>query len=148
MAVTDRLKYLKEELGRITPLEQSDVTSYNKEAAQIYGLIRETWEAMIEEELFNKVVRKHLGHTQMLRLSEVSIELSDYDIVDMNYSKCSTWMIGHEKSKALDQNRPKPNEINNDIDELEKFKKTIRKRKKDIKVKREHATNAKQPNIG
>lgn len=148
MAVTDRFKYLKEELARITPLEQSDVTSYNKEAAQIYGLIRETWEAMIEEELFNKVVRKHLGHTQMLRLSEVSIELSDYDIIDMNYSKCSTWMTGHEKSKSLDQNRPKPNEINNDIDELEEFKKTIRKRKKNIKVKREHATNAKTPNIG
>ena len=103
---------------------------------------------MIEEELFNKVVRKHLGHTQMLRLSDVIVELPDYDIIDINYSKCSTWMTGHQKSKALDQNRPKPNEINDDIIELEEFKKLIRQRKKDTKIKREESANASTPEIG
>lgn len=148
MSVPERIEYLEEELFRIALLNKTNLNLYNREAAQLYGLMRETWEAMIEEELFNKVVRKHLGHTQMLRLSDVIIQMSDYDVIDINYSKCSTWMTGHQKSKALDQNRPNPDEIKKDILAIEEFKKLIRKRKKETKEQREKIAKDKKTEVG
>ena len=62
--------------------------------------------------------------------------------------KCSTWMFGHDKSKPLDNNRPSPNELQDDIQLLEKFSKRIRDRMKNVEKQRKDALQPKQPVVG
>ena len=42
--------------------------------------------------------------------------------------KCSEWMLGHDRSKELTVNRPDPNEIEEDIAEIEKYRTELNKR--------------------
>ena len=100
---------------------------YDREAAFLYALLRETWEAAIEEVVFNKVLVRHGYEVQTLRLKQVGVTTAQYKTIDVNMSKCSKWMAGHDKSKKLDAHRPAPTEILSDIDTLNTFVKACKK---------------------
>lgn len=93
-------------------------------------------EAFIEHDLLNLVVRRHDTDVQTKRLMQVDIEDTDCARVQEGMSKCSSWMAGHDKSAALDVNRPAPHEIRNDIQELRDFGKLINDRRKKTEERR------------
>jgi hypothetical protein len=94
---------------------------YNERSAILYGLLRETWEAAVEEKLLNGVIRRHGAEVQTLRLRGVEVTTDMYKAIDDGMSKCSTWMIGHDKSKAQSIDRLPPKELGGDIDALSAF---------------------------
>lgn len=123
MKVQDRIGVLRDELGKLNPVYQSDRKSYNEPAAIIYGKMRETWEAAIEECLFNKVLRRHSSEIHPLSLREVHLRDEEFYLLMEHFDVCCSWMIGHDKSKTLDCERPAPDEIKNGIDAIETFRK-------------------------
>jgi len=129
-SVDDRLKTLAEELGAFKSLNRTDQTEYNERAAVLYGHLRETWEAFVEEIMFCKTVARHRPDIQTLRLKSVTVTTPDCVAVYVGMTKCSTWMSGHDKSKPLDANRPAPAEIEADIKVLEDLKRNLKTKQK------------------
>ncbi len=131
LKVYQRAHYLDQLAHKIKPLYQDNMPEYNKEAAYVYGLLREAWESCIEDDLFYNVVCRYRNSVQTLKLIQVSIEDTDIHQVELNMAKASTWMTGHAKSKALDQDRPAPDELLNDIQALRDFSKLLVGRRKE-----------------
>ncbi len=114
----------------------------------MYALLRETWEAAIEEVVFNKTVVRHGSEVQTLRLKQVGVTTEQYKAIDVNMSKCSTWMAGHDKSKKLDVHRPAPNEVLADIDTLNAFVNECKASGKSLKKERDAALKPSTAKVG
>lgn len=148
MLVKSRLEHLRNTLDNIKELYVADQVKYDKEAAFLYALLRETWEAAIEEVVFNKTVVRHGSEVQTLRLKQVGVTTEQYKAIDVSMSKCSTWMAGHDKSKKLDVHRPAPNEVLADIDTLNIFVKECKKSGEALKKERDAALEPSTAKVG
>lgn len=130
------MHYLEQLVHNFKLLYEDNMPEYNKEAAYVYGLLREAWESCVEDDLFYNVVCRYRNSIQTLKPIQVSIKDSDIHQVDLHMSKTSTWMTGHDKSKALDQDRPASDELLNDIKELRDFSKMLTDRRKETEKRR------------
>jgi len=148
MKVKDRIKYLQPLLASIKSLYTSDKDKYNREAGSLYGLMRETWEAAVEEILFHKVISRHQREIKTLNLRYVVVKDEDFTDIYKSMTKCSEWMIGHDKSNALDINRPDPKEIEGDIKSLGDFLTRIDKRDQEIEKARKKLIEPQATQIG
>lgn len=137
MNVKQRAQYLDELVYKIKPLHPDNIAEYNPNAAHVYGLLREAWESCIEDDLFYSVVCRYRTSVQTLKLIEIAIEDPDIHKVDLHMSKASTWMTGHDKSKALHHDRPAPDELLADINALRTFSKQLIDRRQQTKKRRE-----------
>jgi hypothetical protein len=136
MSVKDRLHFLDDRVNDIQKIHGVDDDEYNSKAAYVYDLLRQTWEALIERELLNQTVVRHDIDVQTKRLMQVDILDDDCVRVQQGMAKCSTWMAGHDKSLALDVNRPPPKEIREDIQEVRAFAKVIGVRRNETRERR------------
>jgi len=148
MSVKKRVSFLIEKWGQIPELYDRDISAYNREAAHLYGLLRETWEAAVEEILFNETVRRHSSEVHTLRLQSVKVTDEDYKDVYEGMSKSSKWMFGHDKAKGLDINRPLPGELHQDIEALQQFMKQTKSRGEILRSEREAIIKPQEPGIG
>lgn len=136
MKTQQRVHHLEQQVSKIKTLYNNDMEKYNDHAARIYGLLRETWESCVEDDLLYAVVCRYRNSVKTLQLNEVSIEDSDIHTVDLHMSKCSTWMTGHDKSKALHEDRPEPLEVLADLKALRDFSDYVKRRRDDTKKRR------------
>lgn len=134
--VPQRASHLDGLLGEIAPLHESDRELYNDRAANLYGLLREAWEACIEDDLLYAVVCRYRNSVKTQQLYEVEIEDADVRLIDLHMSRCSTWMTGHDTSKALSENRPPPSDVRADIEHLRATSKKFRGRRKAVRARR------------
>ncbi|MBD8825730.1 AAA family ATPase [Pseudomonas sp. CFBP 13602] len=130
MTTAQRAQNLDEDVHAIKSLYESDAHSYNQKAAFIYCLLREAWEALVEQDLLCQIVTRGRNSVQTLRLGQLSILPTDANTITQNMTKTSNWMFGHDKSKALSENRPAPTELLQDIASLRAFAKEVSARKK------------------
>jgi energy-coupling factor transporter ATP-binding protein EcfA2 len=136
MKVAQRVHYLDQLVHKIKSQYEDKRDEYNEKAAHIYGLLREAWESCVEDDLFYNVVCRYRNSVQTLKLFHVAIEDRDTLDIDINMTKASTWMTGHDKSKGLDDNRPAPDELLADINALRVFSKKIIDRRKETEKRR------------
>jgi len=148
MSVNNRIKHLKREIDSFQNLHTSDLQSYNLRASNLYGRLRDSWEAAIEEELLYKTIVRHGNKVQTQRLKSVEVTTPIYKTIDLNMEKCSKWMSGHAMSRALDANRPSPDEIQDDINNLDAFVKNIRKQHERLQKERTQSLEPKIPEVG
>jgi len=96
----------------------------------LYGKLRETWERFIEEVFLNGVIQRFGRAIQTQRLSKIlDLTDDDYNLVDTNMSKCSTYFTGHDTSGTLIEEIPNSDEFLADLKILEDYIKVIRKRR-------------------
>ena len=136
MKAGQRVHLLDGEVDRIRSLHSDNTVEYNKEAAVIYGLLREAWESCIEDDLLYNVVCRYRNSVHTLKLKEVLIEDDDIHQIDLHMAKASTWMTGHDKSKALHDDRPGPDELLADINSLREFSKLVIGRREQTRERR------------
>lgn len=134
--VPQRAHELELRVAEIRQLHTTDTEAYNRKAAEIYGLLREAWESSVEDDLLQAVVCRYRNSVKTLQLAGVTVEDHDVRTIDVHMSKCSTWMTGHDRSKALDEDRPAPDELLGDIKALRDFSSTVTKRRDDLKKRR------------
>jgi len=125
LKVNQRAHHLDQLVHKIKPLYDDNKPDYNKEAAYIYGLLREAWESCVEDDLFYSVVCRYRNSVRTLKLIEVEIEDTDVHDIDLHMSKASNWLTGHDKSKSFSQDRPGPDELIADIEALRVFSKKL-----------------------
>mgnify|MGYP001182460732 CR=1 FL=1 len=133
--VKARIKTLSDDVDTLKS-KNLNGDDYNHEAGIIYGRIRETWERTVEEVLFNEVVTRFGQGIQTQRLNGVTVDDADFSKISFEMSKCSKYMIGHDKSLSLSDDRPKVDEIKTDISAISQFVKDINKKKDDLIKKR------------
>lgn len=131
LPVSKRIGLLKGDYQKLEKIERTETEEIYKERAKIlYGKLRETWERFIEEVFLNGVIQRFGRAIQTQRLSKiVDLTDDDYNIVDSNMSKCSTYFTGHDTAGTLIEEMPDSTEFLEDLTLLEEYIKTIRKRR-------------------
>ena len=88
---------------------------------EIYMMMRETWERIIEEVLFNNTVQRFRPEIMTQRLKEACFDPSaDYPAVFEGMKRCSHYS-GHDPAPDIPPNLPDSDQIFRDIKELKNF---------------------------
>jgi hypothetical protein len=101
--------------------KENDEKGYRREAREIYAHLRMTWERAVEELLFNNVVVRFRKGVETNRLTKVTIEPSDVEIITTNMGKCSNY-TGHDGAALANLAVPLPPEIEQDIKILDDWR--------------------------
>ncbi|ARV14252.1 AAA family ATPase [Polaribacter sp. SA4-12] len=131
LKVSIRIGILKSAHQELKKIENNETEEVYKERAKIlYGKLRETWERFIEEVFLNGAIQRFGRAIQTQRLSKiVDLTDDDYNLVDTNMSKCSTYFTGHDTAGTLIEEMPDSDEFLADLKILEEYMKRIRKRR-------------------
>lgn len=104
-----------------------DEPLYQSRAGEFYFFLRLTWERAVEEVLLGSVVIRFREGVETQRLSGVSVEDDDYARVDAGMSRCSKY--AHDRAAAGNVAFPLPDELEADINELDKWRQGLEARK-------------------
>ncbi len=131
MRVKDRIGVLKRKLQEVAKIEKTSAKeTYEKEAAHVYGLIRETWERALEEVLIGGALERYRPSVQTLKVKLLAdITAKDCEIFDAGMTKCSRWLPGHDNSAAESSPFPNSVELGKDIVLIESWVREINKRR-------------------
>ena len=132
LPVGKRVGLMKSAYQQLEKIERTETEEVYKERAKVlYGKLRETWERFIEEVFLNGAIQRFSRAIQTQRLSKI-IDLTDddYNLVDANMSKCSTYFTGHDTAGNLIEEMPNSDEFLADLTILENYIAEIRKRRK------------------
>ena len=132
LSVGRRIGLLKNEYQKLEKIERTETEEvYNEKVKPLYGKLRETWERFVEEVFLNGAVQRFGRSIQAQRLSKVvDLTVDDYNLVESNMSKCSTYFTGHDTAGMLIEEMPDSSEFLTDLKVLEDFTMKIRKRRK------------------
>ena len=126
--VKKRIGYLKKLLQEDIKQSEQDQELYASTVERFYNLLRETWERTVEEVLLNDTLQRFNPSIQTQRLKAVNVSDDDFRRIDMNMTKCSALMAGHDSAPAVGAPSPPIDELKDDLAELETFISEIRKR--------------------
>jgi energy-coupling factor transporter ATP-binding protein EcfA2 len=131
MAIKKKLGFLKNEWQAADKLERDGHQSaYEKEAKNLYGMLREGWERALEEVLLGGLVERFRPSIQTQQIALIAdITPDDCKAVEVAMTKCSTWLTGHDQAPAARAPVPQSAELRADIEALENWVSTIRKRR-------------------
>ena len=131
MPVKKRIGFLKNTFQEAEKLfRDGHQSAYEKEAAYMYGLLREAWERGLEEVLLGGIVERYRAGVQTQHIEQLAdITKEDCTAVYDAMTKCSKWLPGHDQAPAAKQDLPTPDELKADIDALETWTAIIRKRR-------------------
>lgn len=131
LPVKNRIGYLKNEWQGADKLQrEGHQDAYEKEAKNLYGLLREAWERGLEEVLLGGIVERFRPGVQTKHITTIAdISMDDCKAVETAMTKCSTWLRGHDQAAAARAPIPTAAELKADIEALESWVKTIRKRR-------------------
>ncbi|HUU16605.1 MAG TPA: hypothetical protein VMW72_05605 [Sedimentisphaerales bacterium] len=104
--------------------------AYEPKARRTYGRLRETWERAVEEVLLNSVVMRfdRAIHTQRLNgLADITND--DIQTIDEGMTKSSRFLEGHDEAGAVADPVPSPEELRQDINNLETWVGQVRRRR-------------------
>jgi hypothetical protein len=139
-----RIGYLRDVHQRAEKLYRTgDTDGYEYFIRSGYGLLRDSWERMVEEVLLNDVVQRFRRGVETKRLRPVFVDDSDVKTIYFAHSKCSRYE--HDCPRELQMPVPPPDEIFRDVEELAKYLSGIKKRAKDVKEARKSLFEAPSP---
>lgn len=131
MTVQKRIGYLKNELQTIKAdykkIGESNelYDEYKKNAKLWCEQLRETWERVIEEVLFNGAILRYRKSIETKRLEYVTFSEETYRKVDRGMRQCSDWV--HDKSMYQGERNTSPTDLENYLNDCEDFSKKYRK---------------------
>lgn len=132
MPVNKKIGHLKNEWQAADKLFRNDYQdAYEKDAACLYGLLREAWERTLEEVLLGGIVERFRPGVQTQHICLLA-DITDDEcrVFDTAMAKCSKWLPGHDQAAAARAPVPEPAELKADIEALETFVGSIRTRRK------------------
>lgn len=120
-----RVGQLREMLTKIRKAKEcGDEDNHRALTARAYGYLRLAWERCVEEVLLNGSIQRFGEGVATQRLQRVVVTNEDYSEIDTGMSKCSKF----EHDAAMSVGRlpvPDPDELSNDIEKLETWRREI-----------------------
>lgn len=136
LATSKRVKALRDKHQRVAALhkagEEELATLATRDA---YSHLREGWERGVEEVLFQNVVVRFREGVSTQALKGVTVDDDDYKAIDAGMTKSSKF-AGHDPAHAAHLPRPHPDELLQDIEALEAWRKKTDDRSKTTMVGR------------
>lgn len=131
MSTQKRIGALKNEPQRLEKmLKEHGQKDYEAGATRFYADLRRTWERAIEEVLLNDAVMRFRPGIETNRLKKIGdVCADDLDKIEAGMTKSSKWEGGHDQALAVNEPLPPPAELKADIDQLEQWVATVRKRR-------------------
>lgn len=127
VSVGERIKNINKRIEIAQALyTQHDDEAYDKEAKDIVGSLRETWEYFVEQELLSGVVVRHdrTVQTRKLRfLTDISSE--DVAKVDAGMTVGSKEMTGHDKPASDGSQTLNPDKLREEVRKLKDFRSSV-----------------------
>lgn len=118
--ISHRIKYLRNELVRITKLEkEGEEDFYNQQIKGWYGLLRESWERCVEERLFKGAIERFSGEIHTKPLSKIEINDDLINMINVGMTESSNWV--HDQAKGLNPPIPDAKKAQVDFDLLISF---------------------------
>jgi len=116
----------------------SPTEKYRETVKSVYSSLRSAWERAVEELLFGNVVvrfRKSINTNELKNVSP-DITRGDCQLIFDEMTRCSNVTDAHDSPGASRGAVPTPDELSDDIERLEEFRKTIdqRRREKAINI--------------
>lgn len=132
LTTNKRIKYLNSLYRELKKIDQEGTEAeYDEKAGRFYGLLRESWERLVEEKLLNKVVERFSRSVPTNRLKLITdINQSDIDRVYAAMSKCSALLDGHDTAAAVYENMPSPDEVKADIEDIKNYEQELTNNRK------------------
>jgi energy-coupling factor transporter ATP-binding protein EcfA2 len=132
MSLKKRIGQLRNDAVALTKtFKTKPRAEYEKEAAYLYGRLREAWECGVEEVLLNGSVKRFSRKVSTVPLRVVpDITNDDITAVETAMDACSTWMAGHDLSGAINTPTPGPEAFSRAVDDLDQWRSAIEKRRK------------------
>lgn len=130
--VKRRIGILKDNLQRLEKISRTETEEkYRDEVKKFYGKLRETWERVVEELILNNTVTRFGRVIQTQRLKKVvDLTEDDYQKIEHNMSKASTYFWGHDTAGELIEEYPNIEEVCNDVSILEEYVGQLRRRRR------------------
>lgn len=132
--VSERLHEIEQEFRALTD-DGYDHTDQNfrPSVVGLYATMRETWERIIEEILFNNAVQRFRPEVMTQRLEEACYDpATDYPVIFEGMKRCSHYS-GHDPAPDLPTDLPDPDRIGRDIEELKAFADTAMARRRQLR---------------
>lgn len=130
VTVLERIKRINARIQDASVLYRSHDLAYEKEAHDISGAIRETWECLVEEILFNNVLNRHERAIQTQRLKKI-VDICDTDVsaIDDGMTVTSRWLTGHTAPVDDGTQIISPDQLKDEIKKLDNLRKCIIERR-------------------
>jgi len=130
-----RIGALKAQQQLIAKLYRNgDEQECRKQTVDAYLRLRMAWERAVEEVLLREVIMRFRKGVETQRLSGVVVEDDDYAQVNAGMTKCSNY--AHDKALIGGIAVPEPDELLDDILNLEKWRSDVENRSKDTAKRR------------
>lgn len=144
LPVKDRLHCIESgELPKLRPLYDANAPEYRAAARYVGELLRETWERVIEETIFNETVVRYRRSIESNRLRKVTVEHDDWEKVFRGISRTSRW--AHDESRGTGGTPPTPDVLQTEITTIREFVAQINKRNDSVDKERKKRTATPAP---
>jgi len=132
LPIKTRIGQLKNSLQALDKVDRTGTElEYCQLCYSFYNMLRESWERLVEEKLFNNVVTRFGRTIQTQRITKLvgDITQADYDSIELGMSNCSTFFQGHDTATGLQQRPRKILEIKADLNLIDKLLTELNKRR-------------------
>jgi hypothetical protein len=137
-----QMKTLRELCGKAAKMAVGEgQEEYRAFARSVCDLIRAATERVVEEELFNHVLRRHESRVQVGRLESVgAVEPADYKAIHAIWKACSEVIPSHSSSRAKPPEIPDPAKLKEYVDTLERVVKAVKLRRQGSEIASAYST--------
>jgi hypothetical protein len=118
-SIPGRKQWLTQQLAKLKPLHLAASDDYEPQLRFFYDRLRESWERLVEEKLFNEVVTRFQPQVQTLRLREAVFDDDIFAQINFGMSAVSNY-TGHDKAAAKGGTLADPHECERDLDAFTK----------------------------
>lgn len=115
--VKDRISDLRPLIAQARKKADISPDAYEFDAKGIYGRMRDTWERLVEELLFHKVVQRFSRNISTSELRYLTADPAILSRIDAGMTRTSTF--SHDNPIALTDPFPEPKDMEADLKELE-----------------------------
>jgi len=131
MGIKARVAWLREQVVKLRKtFKDESMETYSRDAAFLWGRLREAWECAVEEVLLNGAIRRFGRKVSTLPLHAVcDITEADIQTVNEGMTACSSWLPGHDQAPALNTQMPDPDSFSSAVELLASWRQAIVKRR-------------------
>jgi hypothetical protein len=133
--VVKRIENLRQRLAAIPANVDRNTDAYRRTAKDFYTDLRETWERLVEEILFNGVVQRFCSGVKTQSLREVVVDDDDYQVIYTAMARVSEFS-GHDMAAGRQLPLPDLADMRQDLDQIEAYQKKVRQRRRDLSDRR------------
>ncbi len=136
-SVPERIQEIEQECQSLieSGFDHTD-ENFRPSVVSLYTQMRDTWERVVEDILFNRVVQRFRPEIMTQRLDEACIDPeNDYPVIFEGMKRCSHYS-GHDLAEDLPPELPEADHIRHDADELKAFFNAANERRKKLRKAR------------